>query len=192
MKEEYLLSGKLEPTNEFYALAKISGLKLLESYKTQYNFESISLMPCNLYGTNDNFNPEHSHVLSSLVRKFVDAVNQQNHDVEIWGSGIARREFMHVDDIAEAVLYFLSNPISNNFINIGWGLDISIKELADLIATETSYKGEIVWNTEMPNGMLRKCMDITKMKEYNFQPKIDLKTGIKQTILEYKQLKNYL
>ena len=192
MKEEYLLTGKLEPTNEAYALAKITGLKLLEAYKTQYNFESISLMPCNLYGTNDNFHPDHSHVLSSLVRKFVDAVYNKNNDVEIWGSGIARREFMHVDDIAEAILFFLTSQNNYNFINVGWGLDISIKELADLIANESSYKGEINWNTDMPNGMLRKCMDVTKMKQSNFLPKIDLKTGVRKTILEYKQLKNYL
>lgn len=190
MKEDYLLTGKLEPTNEGYAIAKIVGLKLLESYKKQYGLESISLMPCNLYGTNDSFHPEHSHVLSSLVRKFVDAVEENNKEVLIWGSGIARREFMHVDDLADAVLFFLENYNSSDFINIGWGSDVSIKELAELISTECSYKGQVIWDHEKPNGMLRKCMDVTRMKNIGFIPKIDLLTGIRKTIAEYKNLRN--
>ncbi len=189
MKEEYLLTGKLEPTNEGYALAKIVGIKLLETYRQQYGLNSVSLMPCNLYGTNDSFHPEHSHVLSSLVRKFVDAVEENVQEVEVWGTGIARREFMHVDDAARAVLYFLNYSNSIDFINIGWGFDISIKELAELIAIECSYTGKIIWNTNKPDGMLKKCMDVTKMNKIGFKPVIDLKSGIKQTILEYKNLK---
>lgn len=190
MKEDYLLTGKLEPTNEGYAIAKIVGLKLLESYKKQYGFDSISLMPCNLYGTNDSFHPEHSHVLSSLVRRFVDAVEENKKEVVIWGSGIARREFMHVDDLAEAVLFFLENYDSSDFVNIGWGADVSIKELAELIANECSYNGQIIWDNEKPNGMLRKCMDVSKMHNIGFSPRIDLESGIRKTISEYKNLKN--
>lgn len=190
MKEDYLLTGKLEPTNEGYAIAKIVGLKLLESYKKQYGFDSISLMPCNLYGTNDSFHPEHSHVLSSLVRRFVDAVEENKREVVIWGSGIARREFMHVDDVAEAVLFFLENYDSSDFVNIGWGTDVSIKELAELIANECSYNGQIIWDNEKPNGMLRKCMDVSKMHNIGFSPRIDLESGIRKTISEYKNLKN--
>lgn len=192
MKEEYLLTGKLEPTNEGYAIAKIVGLKLLESLYRQYGFNSISLMPCNLYGTNDSFHPEHAHVLSSLVRKFVDAVDDNLKEVVLWGSGIARREFMHVDDIAEATLYFLKNYQSIDFVNVGCGYDISIKELAELIAKECSFKGTINWDTSKPDGMLRKCLDVSKMKSIGFKPKIDLETGIKRTIKEYKNLKNKL
>lgn len=192
MKEEYLLSGELEPTNEGYALAKITGLKLLEYYKKQYNFSSISIMPCNLYGTNDSFDPEHSHVLSSLVRKFVDAVASNSPEVTIWGSGLARREFMHVDDLAKAVLYLINNYHSSEFINVGWGVDISIKELAQLIALETNFKGAINWDLSKPDGMPRKCMDVSKMLKLGFRPTIELKTGIIQTINEYKKIKGYL
>lgn len=190
MREEYLLDGKLEPTNEGYALAKISGIKLLEAYYKQYGFKSISLMPCNLYGTNDSFHPEHAHVLSSLVRKFVDAVDNGSEIVEIWGTGIAKREFMHVDDAANSILYFLENYDLPNFINVGWGDDLSIKDLAEIIADESGFKGSISWDTSKPNGMMRKCMDVTKMKEIGFEPKISLREGIRKTILEYKNIKN--
>jgi len=189
MKEEYLLTGKLEPTNEGYAIAKIVGLKLLETYNKQYGFESVSLMPCNLYGTNDSFHPEHSHVLSSLVRKFVDAIDENIYEVVIWGSGIARREFMHVDDVAAATLYFLENYNSTDFVNIGWGNDLSIKELAELIATECSYNGRIVWDNEKPNGMLKNAW-MFQNEKIGFSPKIDLITGVRKTISEYKNLKN--
>jgi GDP-L-fucose synthase len=189
MKEEYLLSGKLEPTNEGYAIAKIAGLKMLDSYNRQYGFKSVSLMPCNLYGTNDSFHPQHAHVLSSLVRKFVDATDSDMADVEIWGTGKARREFMHVDDAAQSILYFLDNVELSNFINVGWGRDISIAELATMIAEECSYDGRIVWDDTKPEGMLKKCMDVSLMKSMGFEPTIDLRQGIKQTISEYKNLK---
>nr|WP_293784332.1 GDP-L-fucose synthase [uncultured Pedobacter sp.] len=189
MKEEYLLTGKLEPTNEGYALAKIAGLKFLKYLNEEYGFKSISLMPCNLYGTNDSFDPAHSHVLSSLVRRFVDAVDEGTDSVEIWGTGIARREFMHVDDMADAVLYFTENYESPEFINIGWGTDVSIKELATIVATECGYTGRLIWDETKPNGMLRKCMDVTNMKLANFEPKITLLEGVKKTISEYKEIK---
>jgi GDP-L-fucose synthase len=190
MKEEYLLTGKLEPTNEGYALAKIVGIKLLESYYKEYGFNSISLMPCNLYGTNDSFHPEHAHVLSSLVRKFTDAVDNNISEVEVWGDGSAKREFMHVDDIAKAVLHLMQNYDSPDFINIGWGTDVSIKELAELIARKVGFTGLIKWDTTKPNGMPRKCMDVSKMHSLGFKPSVTIEDGIQQTINEYKELKS--
>ncbi|MFT7155567.1 MAG: GDP-L-fucose synthase [Parvicella sp.] len=190
MKEEYLLTGKLEPTNEGYSLAKITGIKLLEFYKKQYGLNSISLMPCNLYGTNDSFHPEHSHVLSALVKKFSDAMTNGLSKVELWGTGVARREFMHVDDMARAVLFFMNNYETSEFINVGVGADITIKELAELIAKKVGYTGEILWDHSKPDGMLRKCMDVTKMKELGFEATISIEEGIVRTINEYKNLKN--
>lgn len=188
MKEEYLLSGKLEPTNEGYALAKIAGLKLLEYYKKQYGFNSISLMPCNLYGTNDSYHPEHSHVLSALVKKLSDAADSGQSHVEIWGTGIARREFMHVDDMARVSLFLIENYDSAEFINIGSGTDISIKELAEMIAKEAGFKGGIKWDTSRPDGMLRKCMDVSRITALGFTPSISLEEGIRKTIQEYKMI----
>ena len=189
MKEECLLSGKLEPTNEGYAMAKIAGIKMLKYYAKQYGFKSNSIMPCNLYGTNDSFHPQHAHVLSSLVRKFVDAVDNKDVEVNVWGTGIARREFMHVDDAAAAALFYLENSDSEEFINVGWGVDISIKELAELIAVEADFKGKITWDITKPDGMLKKCMDVTNMHKSGFSPTIYLAEGIKKTIKEYKNLK---
>lgn len=189
MKEEYLLTGKLEPTNEGYALAKIAGLKMLEYYKKQYDFNSISLMPCNLYGTNDSFHPEHSHVLSSLVRKFYEAKENKSAYVDIWGTGVARREFMHVDDVARATLFLMENYDQPEFINIGWGSDVSIKELAEMIGEQIGFSGSIKWDNSKPDGMLRKCMDVSKMKAIGFTPLIPLQDGIRKTIQEYKALK---
>jgi GDP-L-fucose synthase len=190
MKEEYLLTGKLEPTNEGYALAKITGIKLLESYSKQYGFNSVSIMPCNLYGTNDSFHPQHAHVLSSLVRKFVEAVENNDQEVNVWGTGIARREFMHVDDAAAAALFYLENRDSSEFINVGWGEDVSIKELAELISIAAGYNGKITWDLTKPNGMLKKCMDVTNMHNSGFKPTITLIEGINKTIIEYKNIKN--
>ncbi|MNJ97620.1 GDP-L-fucose synthase [compost metagenome] len=189
MKEEYLLTGKLEPTNEGYALAKIAGLKMAEAYKTQYGLDSISLMPCNLYGPNDSFDPTHSHVLSALVKRFVDATEQNTPEVILWGTGIARREFLHVNDMAKATLFMLENYHSSDFINIGCGEDISIKELANMIAQATNYQGEIKWDADKPNGMLRKCMDVSRMKAIGFEPTISLQQGVNEMITIYKNLK---
>jgi GDP-L-fucose synthase len=189
MREEYLLTGKLEPTNEGYALAKIAGLKLLEYYRKQYGMNGISLMPCNLYGTNDSFHPEHSHVLSALVRKFTDAYDNGEANVTMWGTGVARREFMHVDDVAEATVFCLENYDSADFLNIGWGTDVSIKELALIIAEEIGFTGKIIWDSTKPDGMLRKCMDVSRMRSLGYGPKVALATGIKQTIQEYKKIK---
>lgn len=187
MKEEYLLSGKLEPTNEGYALAKIAGLKLAEGYHKQYGLNSISLMPCNLYGPNDSFDLNHAHVLSSLVKKFCDAKQANQSDITLWGTGIARREFMHVDDVAAATLYMMKHYNSIDFINIGWGNDVSIKELAEMIAEKVGFQGKILWDSTKPNGMLRKCMDVSRMKDIGFEPRITLSQGVDEMIEMYKK-----
>lgn len=191
MKEEYLLTGPLEPTNEGYALAKVAGIKMVEYYRRQYGFHGISLLPCNLYGTNDSFNPLHSHVLSALVKKFVDAVDDGIKSVTVWGTGKARREFMHAADAAEAVLFFMESYDSSEIINIGWGEDVSIKELADLIARKTGFKGALKWDKSKPDGMPRKCLDVSRMKSSGYTPKIALEEGIERTIAEYRELKSY-
>lgn len=190
MKEEYLLTGKLEPTNEGYAIAKIAGIKMLESYEKQYGFKSISLMPSNLYGPNDSFNLEHAHVLSSLVKRFIDAKLAAQESVTLWGTGIARREFLHVSDLAKAILYMFENYDQVEFVNIGTGVDISIKDLAELIAAKAGFEGKLIWDASKPNGMLRKCMDIEKMKSIGFTPAISLSEGIDQVIDNYR--KNHL
>jgi GDP-L-fucose synthase len=189
MKEEYLLTGKLEPTNEGYALAKIAGLKLLSGMQKQYGFNSISLMPCNLYGPNDSFDLKHSHVLSALVKRFTDATDNNDTDITLWGTGIARREFLHVDDVARAIVYMMENYNDPNFINIGCGYDVSIKELAEMIAAKTGFKGQIKWDSTKPDGMLRKCMDVSRQKEIGFEPEITLEQGVDQMISIYKKIK---
>lgn len=189
MKEEYLLTGKLEPTNEGYAIGKIAGIKLLEGLKKQYGFNSISLMPCNLYGPNDSFDLNHSHVLSALVRRFVDARAENAPSITLWGTGVARREFMHVDDMARAILFMLENYDDHRFINIGTGVDISIRELAEMIAALTGYAGEILWDNSKPDGMLKKCMDVSRMEALGFRPEISLQAGVEQMIDIYRRLK---
>ena len=189
MKEEYLLTGPLESTNEGYALAKIAGIKLAQYYHKQYGLKCINANPCNLYGTNDSFDPDNSHVLSAMVRKFVDATDSQKDKVILWGSGKARREFMHVDDLADALLFLIENYNSSEVINVGWGIDISIKELAELIAMKVGYKGNIVWDTSMPDGMMRKCLDVSRLKKLGYHPSITLQAGIAETIKEYCELK---
>lgn len=187
MKEEYLLTGKLEPTNEGYALAKIAGLKMCEFYYRQYGFKSLSLMPCNLYGINDSFDLQHSHVLSALVRRFTDAVDNNQDEIVLWGTGVARREFLHVDDVARAVIHMLNHYDSNEFINIGSGIDISIKELAEIIAEKAGFKGKIIWDSSKPDGMLKKCLDVSRMKATRFEPQITLNQGIDQMFDLYRQ-----
>jgi len=189
MKEDYLMTGPLEPTNEGYALAKITGLKLVEFYKKEYGLNGISLIPCNLYGTNDNFDPVNSHVLSSLVKKFVDAKHYGLSEVTLWGTGVARREFMHVDDAAAATLFLLENCEDENLVNVGWGKDISIGELAGIIADLVKFRGEIVWDHSKPDGMPRKCLDVSKQTDMGFRPKIGLSEGVEKTIVEYRRRK---
>ena len=189
MKEEYLLTGPLEPTNEGYALAKIAGLKMVEFYSRQYNFPGISLMPCNLYGTNDNYDLYSSHVVSATIRKCVDAVDEGRDTVTIWGSGNARREFLHVDDAAAAILFMLEHYHAPQFINIGWGEDVTIRTLAEIVAELSGFNGTVVFDTSKPDGMPRKVMDVSRMREMGFAPQITLEQGLQQTIQEYRDLK---
>lgn len=189
MREEYLLTGPLEPTNEAYALAKIAGMKMAQYYAQQYGLRCICPMPCNLYGPNDSFDPQHSHVLSALVKKFVDAVDEKKDEVILWGSGIARREFLHVDDLADMVLFLMVEWDSSAIINVGTGTDIGIRELAELIAQKVKFDGKIAWDTTMPDGMLRKCLDVSRLDAMGIKPKISLREGIANTIEEYRERK---
>lgn len=187
MKEEYLLTGKLEPTNEGYAIAKIAGLKMCEYYTRQYGFETLSLMPCNIYGPGEKFDLKNSHVLSALVKRFVDAKNGDVDKVVLWGTGKARREFLHVDDLARAAVYILGNYDNSEFINIGSGSDVSIKELAEMISGFVGYSGRIEWDTDKPDGMMKKCLDVSRMNAIGFKPEISLEAGIQQMIDCYKE-----
>jgi GDP-L-fucose synthase len=188
--EESLLTGPLEPTNEGYALAKIAGLKLCEYYHSQYGLDTAALMPCNLYGPNDSFDLQKSHVLSALVKRFSDAVTQNSSEITLWGTGLAKRELMHVDDLARAVLFFLCRSEFTGFINIGTGVDLSIKELAEKIASKVNFKGQIKWDISKPDGMPRKCLDVTRMKTAGFIPTISIDDGIDIMIKEYQKFRN--
>ena len=189
IKEEYLLTGPLEPTNEGYAIAKIMGLKLAKFYYEQYGMLTVCPMPCNIYGTNDSFDLERSHVLSALVRRFVDAADQGAESVTLWGTGIPKREFIHVDDVAAAILLLMEQYESPEIINLGTGEEISISNLAHLIAGLVGYTGKICWDASKPNGMPRKCMDVGKLMALGFKPQISLEVGVGRTITEYRQLK---
>ena len=188
LKEEYLLCGYLEETNKPYALAKIAGIELCDSYRRQYGCNFISVMPTNLYGTNDNYHPDNSHVLPALIRKFILAKKNNDTKVIIWGSGSPKREFMHVDDLADACVFLLEKYNDSAFLNIGWGEDISIKDLAKLISSLTEFEGELVFDSEKPNGTDRKLMDVSKLNKLGWKPKIKLKDGIQKTIKEYLKL----
>ena len=192
IKEEFLLTGLLEPTNEPYALAKIAGLKLAKLYAEKYNLQCICPMFCNLYGNNDNFDLINSHVLSSLVRKFVDAVDNSIKQVELWGSGEVFREFLNVDDAVDAIIILLEKYKLSDYINVGSGRDIMIKELASKIALLTGFEGEIIWDRSKPDGTPRKLLDISKMSNLGFKPKINLDKGLVSTINSYKALKSKL
>lgn len=181
LKEEYLLSGYLESTNEPYAIAKIAGIKLCEAYRDQYGCNFISAMPTNLYGPNDNFDLEKSHVLPALIRKFHEAKLNQSAFVEVWGSGKPMREFLHVDDLADACLVLMKDFDEKQFINIGFGEDITIADLARLIAQITGFTGEIRFNTERPDGTMKKLMDSSRIRALGWRPKISLKQGISST-----------
>lgn len=185
LKEEYLLTGPLEPTNEWYAIAKISGVKSCEAIRKQYGKDFVSLMPTNLYGPNDNFDLETSHVLPAMIRKFHEAkqsmVNGKHSNVTLWGSGTPMREFLHVDDMADAVVYAFENQLPDNLYNIGTGTDLTIKELAELIQSTVGHKGEIIWDSTKPDGTPRKLMDISKMSMAGWQANIGLEEGILDT-----------
>lgn len=189
MREEHLLTGKLEPTNEGYAVAKLAGVKMMECYRRQYGLKGVSPIPCNLYGTNDSFDPQSAHVLSSLVRKFVDAVDNGEGEVTMWGTGAARREFLHVDDLADAVLFLMTHPDPPEIINVGSGFDVSIRELAERVARAAGFGGKLLWDASKPDGMPRKCLDVTGMTALGFRPRIGLEEGIAMTIAEYRDRK---
>lgn len=186
LKEEYLLSGYLEPTNQPYAIAKIAGIEMCDSYRSQYGCNFISAMPTNLYGTNDNYHPENSHVLPALIRRIVLAKRNNESLVTIWGSGTPKREFLHVDDLSDACYFLLQNYNDQGLVNIGCGTDVSIKELAELIVAEVGYEGSLVFDTTKPDGTPRKLMDTTKINSLGWVSKIDLMNGIKKTINEVK------
>jgi GDP-L-fucose synthase len=179
LKEEYLLSGYLEQTNQPYAIAKIAGIELCESYRAQYGCNFISAMPTNLYGPNDNYDLEKSHVLPAMLRKFITAKHNNLPEVELWGTGSPRREFLHVDDLATACLHLMKHYNEKGLVNIGTGEDVTIEELAELIKSITGYVGDIRWNTDKPDGTPRKLMDISKIKRFGWKPSIDLSSGIK-------------
>lgn len=179
LKEEYLLSGYLEPTNEPYAIAKIAGIKMCETYYAQYGANFISAMPTNLYGSNDNYDLNNSHVLPALIKKFHQAKINQLPKVEIWGTGSPLREFLHVDDLAEACLFLMNNYKDKQFVNLGSGKEISIKDLALLIKKIVGYTGELTFNTEKPDGTPRKLMDVSKLAKAGWTYSIELEDGIK-------------
>ena len=181
IKETELLKGYLEPTNSAYAIAKIAGIELIKAYRKQYNHKWISLMPANLYGPGDNFNVKNGHVLPSLINKFHIAKSQNLENVDLWGDGSAFREFLHVDDLAEAVVFCMNNFDGNEHLNIGSGEEVSIKELAEMIQKAVQFKGIVNWDPEMPNGTPRKILDSTNISNLGWKAKIDLEKGIKQT-----------
>jgi len=181
IKEEYLLTGPLEPTNEAYALAKIAGIKLCQSYNRQYGTHFISAMPTNLYGPQDNFHPTDSHVLPALLRRFHEAKTSGQARVTVWGSGTAMREFLHCDDLAEACLHLMDHYQGDMPINIGWGKDCSIRELAETVAGVVGFAGEIVFDASKPDGTPRKVLDTRRLSELGFTPTIPLHEGIEQT-----------
>ena len=187
MKEDYLLSGKLESTNEGYAVAKITGIKLCEHYNKQYDTNFISAMPTNLYGPNDNFDLETSHVLPALIRKFHEAKINEEDEVVIWGTGKPRREFLHVDDLADALLFLMNNYNGDQFVNVGVGKDISILELAELIKDIVGFEGEIVNDLSKPDGTPRKLLDVNRLNDLGWEAKISLEEGIKDTYQWFKE-----
>jgi len=188
LKEEYLLTGLLEETNEPYAIAKIAGIKMCDAYRDQYGCNFISVMPTNLYGYNDNYHPQNSHVLPALIRKFDEAKRNGDATVSIWGSGSPKREFLFADDLAEACYYLMQNYNESNLINIGTGEDLSIKELAVLIKDVVGYEGELTFDATKPDGTPRKLMDVSKLHQQGWKHKIDLKEGLSLAYQDYLKL----
>ena len=181
IREEALLTGPLEPTNEWYAIAKITGIKLCQALRQQHGFDAISLMPTNLYGPGDNYHPENSHVLPALIRRFHEAAETKAAQVTCWGSGSPMREFLHVDDMADAVVYAFEQQLPDNLYNIGMGMDLTIKELAEMIQRIVGHTGDIIWDSSKPDGTPRKLMDVSKMTNAGWKAKIGLEEGIRDT-----------
>jgi len=187
IKESYILTGPLEPTNSAYAIAKISGLELIRSYRKQFNHKWITVMPTNLYGPNDNFDLQSSHVLPALIRKFIEATNQKMSELTLWGTGSATREFLYVEDLAKAIRFCSENYDSDEHINIGTGIGITIKQLAQKIAELSNFNGQINWDSTKPDGMPVKVLDITKITNLGWAPTVSLDTGILKTIAWYRE-----
>lgn len=187
MKEEYLLDGKVEPTNEGYAIAKIAGMKMCEMYNRQYGTDYISVMPCNLYGKGDNYDLQSSHVVPALIRKFHEAKVNNMETVEIWGTGQARREFLYVDDMAEASLFLMENYSGSSFFNVGSGYDITISELAETIKEVTGFEGKMIYDTSKPDGMPQKVMDVSRLAKAGWSAKTSLKDGLSETYEWYRE-----
>lgn len=183
--ESALLTGPLEPTNEWYAVAKIAGIKMCQAYRLQHKFEAISAMPTNLYGPNDNFHPENSHVLPALLRRFHEAKVRGDERVVVWGSGTPLREFLHVDDLADAVAFLLENYSGLEHVNVGSGKEVSIKELAELVKEVVGFEGDLAWDKSKPDGTPRKLMDNSKIESLGWKPKISLKDGLVDTYKWY-------
>ena len=181
IKEDYLLTGALESTNEWYAIAKIAGIKMCQAYRRQYGFNAISLMPTNLYGPGDNFDLQNSHVLPALIRRFHEATLRGDASMSIWGTGTPRREFLHVDDMADAVVYLLETYDEEAIVNLGWGEDVTIAELAALVAQVSGFKGTLTFDASKPDGTPRKLLDTTRLTSLGWKPKISLEQGIEQT-----------
>jgi GDP-L-fucose synthase len=187
IKEEYILSGPLEPTNSAYAVAKLAGIELIKSYRKEFGYKWISIMPINLYGPNDNFDLESSHVFPALIRKFTDAVENNLRQVVVWGSGNPRREFLHVDDLARAIIVCLEKYDSDELINIGTGSDLTIRELAEKIATISGFSSEIIWDSTKEDGTPGKLLDIQKITQLGWKPEITLEKGIELTVEWYRK-----
>ena len=181
IKEEYLLTGTLEPTNEWYAIAKIAGVKMCQAYRREFGFKAISLMPTNLYGPGDNFDLQNSHVLPALIRRFHEAKIRRDDSVAVWGSGTPRREFLYVDDLADAVLYLLQTYDDEAIVNIGWGEDVTIRELAELVMSVTGYSGRLIFDPTKPDGTPRKLLDVSRLTSLGWKPRISIRSGIEKT-----------
>ncbi|MBS1213646.1 MAG: GDP-L-fucose synthetase-related, partial [Proteobacteria bacterium] len=181
MREDHLLTGSLEPTNEWYAIAKIAGIKMCQAYRRQYGFDAISLMPTNLYGPGDNFNLENSHVLPAMIRKFHNAKLSGASTVTVWGTGTPRREFLHVDDMAEATVFLMEKYSDEGIVNVGVGEDVSIRELAALVGEVVGYGGELVFDTSKPDGTPRKLLDVSRLHGLGWKARIPLREGIRST-----------
>jgi GDP-L-fucose synthase len=181
MAEDSLLTGPLEPTNEWYAIAKIAGIKMCQAYRKQYGFDAISVMPTNLYGPGDNFDLDNSHVLPALIRKFHEAKLAGEASVTVWGTGLPRREFLHVDDLADACVFLMENYSSDEIVNVGWGRDISVSELAGLVRRVVGFDGEIVYDRSKPDGTPRKLLDTSRLTALGWTPSVSLEEGIAQT-----------
>lgn len=194
IKEEYLMTGPLESTNDAYAVAKIAGLQMCKSYRKQWGCNFISAMPCNLYGVNDNFSLKNSHVLPALIRKFYEARLNNLESIELWGDGTPLREFLYVDDLADALYFLMENYNDGEFVNVGYGSNVTIKHLAETIKDVVGYNREIQWNENYPNGAMKKLIDSSKITKMGWKPKIDFQTGIKLTyewfLENYQTLKN--